>query len=104
MDQDQNPKHFPRQVEPQTSELVIIDVRLRDKVEELAKESQRDSKDFHQTRRPFARLRDILGPIQTERAPLHPSRCQSPGCVNELGNAFIRRLMALYCVSIVLRR
>lgn len=91
MDQDPNPKIFLKQTESQTSEFVLIDSRLREKVEGLAHENQRDSKDFHQTRPPFTRLRDILGPIQTERAPLHPSRCHSPGCVSELGGHFYKK-------------
>lgn len=91
MDQDPNPKHVPRQAELRPLEFVLIDRRLREKVEELAKESRRDSKAFHQTRRPFMRLRDILGPIQAERALVHPSRCHAPGCVNELGERFYKK-------------
>ena len=72
-------------------ELLLGNTRLRKNIETLAKESQRDSKVFHQTRPPFTRLRDILEPIQAERSPSHPSHCQATDCTQELDGQFFRR-------------
>ncbi len=91
MDKDPITNHPPEQSEPRQADFLLLDTRLLKRVEGLVQKVGRDSQAFHQTRRPFTRLQDILEPIQAERAPFHPSHCQATGCAHELGERFYRR-------------
>ncbi len=91
MNTDPITNHLPEQSETPQTDFLLVDTRLLKRVEGLVQEVGRDSQAFHQTRRPFTRLRDILGPIQAERAPFHPSHCHAVGYAHELGERFYRR-------------
>ncbi len=72
-------------------EQFLANSKLFKRVEALARGTGRDSKTFHQTRPPFIRLQDVLGPIQAERAPIHPSHCHVLECGQALPEQFYRR-------------
>jgi hypothetical protein len=76
---------------PSFSEKILANSKLIKRVEGLARGTEKDFKTFHQTRHPFTRLNDVLGPIQAERAPIHPSHCHVVDCGQALIEQFYRR-------------
>ncbi len=82
------PAHMPDAQPPRSSG---EDSTFFKRVERLAERHQHDPAVFHRTRRPFTRLRDILGQIRAARPIGHPSHCQNSDCGKPLRDHYYRR-------------
>ena len=82
------PAHMPDAQPPRSSG---EDSTFFKRVERLAERHQHDPGVFHRTRRPFTRLRDILGQIRAARPIGHPSHCQNSDCGKPLRDHYYRR-------------